>query len=249
MKKINIRKPYFVIALILVITLAIIGGTYGYFIHKNADDGVVVSSNFFFESDYLSEEGKTYTLNTSTTKISFKLKNYADDLRWSENDIEYTITVNGGTLSQKEGKLPKDNKSYHIITLSGLEEGKTYNVSVIGEAGYTKTLKATFIVRNHEIEFYKNIDASNSNFVSLTVWSKNIEGIASVVFPDGVIPDNTCKDMENVLTINGKFEVNIEPYSSYVFRFFKGQGYDINSEFAVYINHNGVNIEAISQKI
>lgn len=249
MRKIKIKKPHLIVALISMMVCALIGGAYGYYIHNKTDDGYVVASNFFFESDYLSEEGKTYTLNVNANKVTFKLKNYADELRCSENDVNYVITVNEGTLSQSEGTLLKGSRNYHEITLSNLEEGKTYNVSVTGESGYTRTLKATFIVRNNDIEFYKNIDTSHNNYVTLTVWTENISGEATIIFPQGVIPDNTCEGMRNVLTSSYRFEIDVEEYSSYVFRFFKTDGFDVNKEFSIYLNINGTNVEAVTQKI
>ena len=51
----------------------------------------------------------------------------------------------------------------------------------------------------------------------------------------GLIPDNTCSGLENVLTNSGYFTINCEAYSSYEFRFFKTDSYDESSSFDVYL--------------
>ena len=52
------KKPYLIVGLISMMVCALIGGAYGYYVHNKDDDGYVVASNFFFESDYLSEKGE-----------------------------------------------------------------------------------------------------------------------------------------------------------------------------------------------
>lgn len=243
------KKPYLIVGLISMMVCALIGGAYGYYVHNKDDDGYVVASNFFFESDYLSEKGEEYILNTNTTQITFKLKNYADELRCSENDINFVVTSDGATLSIDNGTLEKGKKSTTEITLSNLEKGKTYNISATGTSGYTRTLKAKFVVRDQDIDFYKNIDTSHNNYVEITIWSKYVSGNATLIFPEGVIPDNTVEGMENILTSQGKFNFEVETYSSYVYRFFKGGNYDENKEFSIFIEIDGVNVEATNQKI
>lgn len=246
--KLNSKKAFLIIALSLILTGALIGGIYGYYIHKNQEDGYVKASNFYFQSDHLTEQGKTYILNVNTKEITFKLQNFADELRTSENDISYIITSTGGTLSKTEGMLTKNEKNTDEITLSNLENGKTYTVTASANAGYTKTISATFTVRNVECGFYKNINKVEP-YINLTIWTENIAGVVTIEFPSGVIPDNTCEGMENVKTIDGKFTIEIDSYSSYEFRFFKDINFDFSKEFIVTLEYSGTTVEAVAKEI
>ena len=125
---------------------ALIGGAYGYYVHNKDDDGYVVASNFFFESDYLSEKGEEYILNTNTTQITFKLKNYADELRCSENDINFVVTSDGATLSIDNGTLEKGKKSTTEITLSNLEKYSGIFACVSKESTVLKSFKISAVV-------------------------------------------------------------------------------------------------------
>lgn len=246
--KLNNKKAYLIIALVFMIAGALISGAYGYYFHKNSGEGYVRASNFYFDSDILVEGGKTYTLNVNTKEITFELRNYSDELRCSENDISYTIASTDGTLSKVSGTLTKNQRNKDVIKLSNLENGKMYTVTAIADGGYTKTVSATFIVRDVENNFYKNISITDP-YVILTIWTENVCGTVTVKFPAGLIPDNTCSGMEEVLKVNGQFIIEIDEYSSYEFRFFKDIDYDSTKEFIVTILSNGLDIEAINKEI
>lgn len=246
--KLNNKKAYLIIILVFLTVTALISGAYGYYVHKNRTDGYVKASNFYFDSDILVEGGKTYTLNVNTKEITFELRNYADELRCSENDISYTITTTAGTLSKVSGILTKNERNKDEIILSNLENGKTYTVTATANCGYTKTISATFIVRDIENNFYKNISVKDP-YVILTIWTENISGTVTIKFPLGLIPDNTCSKMEDVLKADGQFSVEIDAYSSYEFRFFKDIDYDSTKDFIVTITSDGVTTEAINKEI
>ncbi len=245
LKKHNNIIIYLIIIIVFILVLSIIGGTYGYYFHKNQSDGYVESSNFYFESDYLKEEGKLYNLNTGTTSITFELRNFADALRYTKSDINYEVTItnnckievsNATDYDASDSKIVSSlkggSKQSHIITITGLEKGKEYTVTATSNSGYKKTVSATFKVREFENNFYQTV-SENEPYIYLTIWTENVSGNVTIEFPIGLIPDNTCAGMEDVLTDSGKFTVYCGEYSSYEFRFFKDINYSDTNNFNV----------------
>ena len=236
MKKIFTKLNNIIIYLILAIgfiVLGVVGGAYGYYFHKNKFNGYTEASNFYFDSDFLVENGKVYNLSVGTTTVTFELRNFADSLRYAENDISYEVVItNNAKLnitnstdsdssdSKVKSTLSGNEKSTHLITIEGLENGQEYTVTAVADSGYTKTLSATFVVRDIEKNFYQKV-SENAPYVILTIWTENISGEVTIEFPEGLIPDNTCEGMENVLTNSGSFSITCGVYSSYEFRFFK----------------------------
>ncbi|MBQ8184800.1 MAG: hypothetical protein IJ036_03330 [Lachnospiraceae bacterium] len=238
LKSIRFDK-YGVYFLLSLFVLLLIGGTVAKYIYETGGKNLFSAKNFYFSSNLLKEEAATYTLNSTATEVTFTLGNNADDLRCSEENITYVITVTGGTtpatLNISEGILEKDIVSTESITLSGLKSGETYTVTAVGttgegNSGYKKTLSATFTLSGATGNLYKYLDTSNSAYVMLTVWSENIHGDISVVYePDGLIPDNTDSVLRNVTNYaNGIYSriifedtTNFQTaYSSYTYRFF-----------------------------
>lgn len=242
LKKHNNIIIYLIVIIVLLLVFNIIDHTFGYYFHKNQSDGHVVSSNFYFDSDYLKEEGKVYNLNVGTTSITFELRNFADSLRYTENDVNYEVTItnnckievsNATDYDDSDSKIVSSlkggSKQSHIITVTGLENGKEYTVTATSKSGYKKTVSATFRVRETENNFYQNV-SENEPYICLVIWTENVSGNVTIEFPDGLIPDNTCAGMEDVLTDSGKFTIYCGAYTSYEFRFFKDVSYSgINS--------------------
>ena len=225
MKRVNKKMIVpLMLAALLVIT-SVLGGVYAKYVSSQRTDGTVSAPIFYFESDLLmlQSKGKEYTLNSSTETISFSIMNYADKWRVSEVDISYTVEVTGGaTLNTTSGKLLKGDKKTDIITLSGLEAGKTYTVTVTGKGGFEKVLSATFKVNDAETNVYKYIEQTE-HYVLLTVWTENASGTATVTRIEGLIPDNTDARMNGWKVSDEEYTDATEyaEYSSHTYRFFK----------------------------
>lgn len=226
------RYRFLVIALL---SLSLITGTalYARYVYGRQQSAVVSAPNFYFESDTLTPNGKVYYLNPNVTSLSFTLQNFADELRQSDDTIQYTVSVTSSTnptspatLSTTSGTLTGGVQSDISVTLAGLQSGHTYTVTANGDAGFVKTLKATFVVLAKEAKLYQHTDAdSNDAYILFTVWTENLEGNVTVTFPAGLIPDNTWPDMEDILTADGEFTHVFEAYSSRVYRFIKTDAY------------------------
>lgn len=220
----------FVVPLVLVLAFAVtlsIGGIYAKYVKSYRDTGLITSKTMYFASDCLTEEGAAYTI--SDTEVTIKLMNYPDELRVSEIPVNYIISVepkdDSIEISRKNGVLEADGlkKADVEIVISGLQRGKTYTVTALGENGYKKTLSATFTVVPEENQFYYSI-TQNEYYVLLTVWTENIEGAAKINFPNTLLPDNTDMLMREVTQTQGVFtdaESFGKEYSSRTYRFFK----------------------------
>lgn len=236
------RNIFLACGLLLVALISYAGGTtYGKYVHQESGSGVVAAKEFYFTSDYLKpkSENAAYTLNSGTTSITFQLRNYADALSSAEDDIAYTVTTTGGTLSEGSGEITKGGCNGVGITLNGLVAGQSYTVTAKGTAGYEEILSATFTVAPAEAVVYKYLEQTNE-YVLLTVWTENISGKAIVTFSNGLIPDNTDVAMVNVKNyaeghyIGATFDDEdsfSDTYSSHTYRFFKetwGETYTVN---------------------
>jgi hypothetical protein len=234
------------------------------YIYQRENAGLVRAEWFYFTSNLLGEESdyKYYTLTSGTDKLEFTLGNHEDDLRYSEVGINYEVTVEKGTYDetnkvftrgedteitisyiQNDGQdsqhLASGDTQDNKVTLSNLEAG-TYKITAKGytgdniENGYYKTLTAIIQIEG-ESKLYKSLDTSNSQYVLLTVWAQGCQGSVTITFPAGLIPDNTDKVMETVMTDNkiviDNTTFNDNGYSSHTYRFFISKGYS-SSNFA-----------------
>ncbi|MBQ9784655.1 MAG: hypothetical protein IJW29_04055 [Clostridia bacterium] len=237
-KRILNRIVPLVIVLALSLSAWAVSRTYSKYVTES-DGGrqFVTSPAFYFTSDLLVAGGKSYSLNPGTTEVSFSLRNYADLLRFSDDEISYTVSVagDGGSLSETAGTLSGGNVASQTITLSGLSDGGTYTVTVTGKAGFSQTLSATFTVLEDRAAAYWNVDASNDAYVLLTVWTENASGNVTVTIPTGLIPDNTCQGLEAVKTGDASFTdpTSLDADSSRVYRFFKTNDYSTANTFGV----------------
>ncbi len=218
----------FAVGFVLLAILA--GAVIGRYLHQIRSGGLIRAKEFYFTSNFL--DGDTHTLAPGSTKITFTLGNYADELRFSEVDITYKVTVTSADSAttptveydNEEQKLTKDAKQDDKVTITNLEAG-TYTVTATGAGGYKKALTAIIVVPATESAVYKYLDTTNSKYVLLTVWSQGYEGEVTITPPQGLIPDNTDLVMGSVTT-NEEFtdETSFKNngYCSHTYRFFGG---------------------------
>ena len=254
------RKKKGLIALGTVLALLIAfacGNAYGKYVQGQQKTGTISGKTFYFESDFLdvADASKTYTVypgGGGTASVTFHLQNHIDELRVSEMAINYTVTVKEGandvsdatTGGAKTGTLqgtalePKDKAS---VTLSGLEPGKTYLVTVTGNGGYVKTIQAKFIVDPLDKHVYKHLKIQGEE-VLLTVWTENVSGNAVIRVPSKLVPDNTDPAMDGAgigpATVTDSSSFASTTYSSHLYRFFNPEhisGLDVG-DFNVSVN-------------
>ena len=263
----HIHKRVIVIIAIVMALLFAIGGVLAKYVYDNSGVSLLPAKEFYFTSNLLTEKSAKYVLNSRTTEISFTLGNNADKLRFSQDDITYSVAVeckNGESAptivyADSEQVLAGGGVNYTTVTLEGLTMGETYIVTATGKAGYKQTLKAEFTVSDKEENVYMHLDTSNDAFVLLTVWTHNMTGPLTVITPAGLIPDNTDPILRKVYNYSGteygavQFTDNTnftEAYSSYTYRFFisEDKSYDINKDFNVFIKKNDIEYPAKAEE-
>lgn len=233
---------------LVILTTSFAGGVIAKYIKENSEASIVVAKEFYFTSNMLTEDCEEYVVNADTESITFTVGNNIDELRFSDDVVSYKVAADNGALlsigesepvAVLEGTLNNSSVSRAVITLSGLENNKEYEISATGSAGYSQTLSAKIKVAGTENNIYKYLDTkSYDEYVLLTVWTENLKGTVSIDFPAGMIPDNTDSVMKNVVNYDtgtgyaGKtFEDTSsfqKTYSSHTYRFFKN---DINDKY------------------
>lgn len=212
------------IAVVLSLCVLTVGMFAAKYINEKSSEGLVIAKNFYFTSNLL--DGKEHTLAPDSTSVTFTLGNHEDELRYSEVDIEYTVTVdNGATVANDTGTgtLASGSKNDKEVTISDLKPGTTYNVKAVGKGGYTKTLTATIVVPEKKAQLYYLEDKSLGEYILLTVWNEgDEEGEVTITYTG--IPDNTNPNMNDWKKSDNDTEVSqkvkIGPHESKVFRFF-----------------------------
>ena len=245
------RKKYNIayIAFIVLFACSLIStGIAAKYVYKQIKTGKASSPFIYFTSNLLREDNPTYTLNSDMTQISFTLANCADELRFSDVDIDYEVTVETAgpdcVIENGEGQLAKNGISQETITIKNVKKGQTYKVTAVGKNGFEIELSATFKIME-DGGFYKNTDISNGSYVLLTVWTLNMNGDVKIEFPAGLIPDNTDPRMANVHNyVDGQYVAyvfnDVESFgdtnkksSSHVYRFFKTAEFAGSTDFTV----------------
>ena len=143
------------------------------YVTEHGKQSEVVSDNFYFTSDYLSEsaipEHKIYG-----DSVSFEIRNFIDSLRTNVANIEYTVSASDGTLSSNGGTLigGTENCAKITLTYSGEEAEKEITVTVTSSSPYVKELKAKFVFTNPVLQ-YEITDSAGSYFAELYIHTAN----------------------------------------------------------------------------
>ena len=221
----------FLLVGVVAITGLFAGGVAKY-MHRESKEEEGNSEQFYFTSNYLTETGKDYTLSSGTTELNIELRNYADELRWSDSTIKYIYSVTKDEteiVTGESGTIDKDpdKGSVSEIRLSGMSAG-TYKVTAEAVSPYSVTLKGTFVIPSEKQEIsYVVRDSLGSPYVWLTVSTDVYKGDLNISWTDGLIPDSTQDVFKNVETWRdskyqaGNTTVSVDAYSSYTYQFFK----------------------------
>lgn len=237
--KYNIKTKFnFNMILLIIIPVLFIGGTVAKYIQEKNVELVYQAKSFYFESDLLSDNTnpQAYTYERGRDDISINLSNNIDELRYSEVDIEYVVTITdrygnqildkeGNVVTEKAGILSNKNIDKQEISFTNLPSG-IYLVTAEVISPYEKTLQASFVLtENDENIIYQVNDSVNSPVLQLTVRTQDYSGNIKISWPEGVVPDSTNPKFLNIDTgyEQGSTMVQFEANSEYVFQFFKKQ--------------------------
>lgn len=199
-----------VILILAGAALMLVGGLAArYFWQSWSEYATVTSEPFYFTANLLGDTEMTanvenlYSLNSPSGtwhlygggehKVDFTIQNYYDDLRITQNVIEYTATVdakdfNGVTLTDSTGNLltgsqnlgeapvtegaKYEQKSQKLILTipGGYTEEKTVTVEITSTKPYKKTLELNFVVHPAGTGLiYEVVDSVNSPYAELII--------------------------------------------------------------------------------
>ena len=252
-------------ALLLVLFCLCIGGiamiSAKYINQKKTDNNSVTAKNFYFESDLL--DGKEHTViptdsstnGKNTASVTVRLKNYVDDLRYSETAIDYKVivaesgtdaTADGVTISNTDGNatgtIAPDGKNHADVKLSNLKSGKTYKVTATTDNVYKKELTGTIKVTEPDEKVYSSINDENQ-YIEVTVWTTDYSGSVKLSYNDAdLIPDNTDAKLKDAKSGSDTITIsNWGANTSHVFRFFKNEE---TKEYQATVNDKEVTVSA-----
>ena len=220
---------------IIFIPLLVAGVTFAQYVSEKHNEAVFQTGSFYFESTVLKEENPPiYEYEKGVNSISIDLNNFADELRNSELDINYTVSLtdsngntmtdmNGNTIADKTGVLPKNRKHTENIEFKNLKSG-TYTVTANATSPFQKTLKANFVITQKDDEIkYSVSDSIRSAILQLTISTQDYSGDIQINWPEGVSPNSSDSKFQNVNTgfSQGNYVIHFEANSEYTFNFFK----------------------------
>ena len=169
-KKITVAVISAISALILMLGIV---PSLAKYVTEYGKQSEVVSDNFYFTSDYLSEsaipEHKIYG-----DSVSFEIRNYIDSSRVNASDIVYTVTATDGTLSSNGGTLigGTENCAKITLTYSGEKAENEITVTVTSSSPYVKELKAKFVFTKPALR-YEITDSVGSYYAELYIHTAN----------------------------------------------------------------------------
>lgn len=247
----KVKRQPLIFLLCGVFVLIFLGrGLYAKYVDQKSVSEDPIAEEFYFTSNFLSENGKDYILASNIKQLTFELRNYDDELRSSASNIEYTyiVTKDNKEISKVTGTIQKekDGGNKNSITLDNLSEGE-YTVEATATNPYKKSLKATFTIpkESEDIDYTIN-DSEQSPYVLLQVSTHSYDGNIEINWPVGLIPDSTQEDLENIKNYNGQeytqgnIKLQVASYSSYTYRFFKK---DTNKDYSKIA---GITVEKIT---
>ncbi|MCD8363983.1 MAG: hypothetical protein LUC98_13690 [Lachnospiraceae bacterium] len=260
-RNIRIAAVSAVLTLALVLTWMLGGNLYAKYVRSQTEYGETDPAAFYFYSNLLTESGTaSYIYPEGTEDISFTLYNYEDELRSSECDITYEVTLTGVTdptvsLNLSDANVIDGNgtvvstailtgnqQSIHTITFSGLAEG-TYIITAKATSPYIAELTAEFTLRETSDDIDVIVVDNGSGYANVKVTvTVNQGGDVIITWPSGVVPDTTDFIFNGVsITYNtpgdtfsgGSAEIEFKDNASYTFNFLKQYTTSIysNSDF------------------
>lgn len=217
-----------ILAIFLIVSLC---AATAYALYAGADESVHLlrSSSFYFESDFLSDSDiPVYYISnfkTSTSKITFSLQNYMDELNVSETDISYSVSTDNENITAQTGTItvngstPVSQTVEISVPAACFTNGEaTIRVTVTSTAPYTKTIEAIFVLQEYEGDInYTVVDSVGSNTLQLTITTALESGEVIIYYPSGTLPDNTDKLLYDITSTSCKYSASSNAQNTFVF--------------------------------
>lgn len=227
MKKKKITVAVISVVSVFALMLGIVPSLAKY-VTEHGKQSEVVSDNFYFTSDYLSESAIPEDIpeyKICGSNVEFEIKNCIDSLRTNVEDIKYTVSASdGGTLSSNGGTLTGETNDSDKITLtySGEEAEKKITVTVRSSSPYVKELKAKFVFIKPVLR-YEITDSPGSYYAELYIHTANEAKTVTVKWDTAkLLIDETNDYVFGKLTADKKTaSISIPAHTTVKIAFFK----------------------------
>ena len=221
-KKITVAVISAISALILMLGIV---PSLAKYVTEHGKQSKVVSDNFYFTSDYLSESTMIPEHKIYGDSVSFEIRNYIDSSRVNASDIVYTVTATDGTLSSNGGTLigGTENCAKITLTYSGEEAEKEITVTVTSSSPYVKELKAKFVFTKPALR-YEITDSVGSYYAELYIHTANEEKTVTVNWDKAVLLIDETNDYVirgNLIAEKNSASVSIPAHTTVKIAFFK----------------------------
>ena len=220
-KKITVAVISAISALILMLGIV---PSLAKYVTEHGTHSTVVSDNFYFTSDYLSESTMIPEHKIYGDSVSFEIRNYMDSFRVNDSDIAYTVSATDGTLSSEGGTLTGGTAGSDTVTLtySGEEAEKEITVTVTSSSPYVKELKAKFVFTKPALR-YEITDSVGSYYAELYIHTANEEKTVTVNWDKAVLLIDETNDFVfgNLTAEKNSASVSIPAHTTVKIAFFK----------------------------
>lgn len=238
------RPPFFkdkksrIIFIVILVVLNLAGITLAKYVSDFYSNRVMaMADKFYFTSDFLSVGGMKHELKNWDTKSDYTFmidaKNWEDDLRIAEIDINYEITVSSGCYYKVNAEANQGSGTYSIskeikqtdkiivtipagTTLANDTVNVTITAKMINNTGYAKTMTGSFHL-NKKADVFEYAIEKNSNYIDVMIGS-DMQNSFTITYPSCLKPDNTIDELKNA--VNGTATFAIDKDKSRMLRFF-----------------------------
>ena len=220
-KKITVAVISAISALILMLGIV---PSLAKYVTEQGKQSTVVSDNFYFTSDYLSESTMIPEHKIYGDSVSFEIRNYIDSSRVNASDIVYTVTATDGTLSFDGRPLigGTENCAKITLTYSGEEAEKEITVTVTSSSPYVKELKAKFIFAESVMR-YEITDSAGSYYAELYIYTGDTAQTVTVNWDKAKLLIDETNDFVfgNLTAEKNSASVSIPAHTTVKIAFFK----------------------------
>lgn len=238
------KLPFFkdkksrIIFIVILVVLNLAGITLAKYVSDFYSNRVMaMADKFYFTSDFLSVGGMKHELKNWDTKSDYTFmidaKNWEDDLRIAEIDINYEITVSSGCYYKVNAEANQGSGTYSIskeikqtdkiivtipagATLANDTVNVTITAKMINNTGYAKTMTGSFHL-NKKADVFEYAIEKNSNYIDVMIGS-DMQNSFTITYPSCLKPDNTIDELKNA--VNGTATFTIDKDKSRMLRFF-----------------------------
>lgn len=243
--KAKIKKlPFFkdkksrIIVIVVLVVLNLAGITLAKYVSDFYSNRVMaMADKFYFTSDFLSVGGMEHELKNWDTKSDYTFmidaKNWEDDLRIAEMDINYEITVSEGCYYKVNAESTQGSGTYTIqknikktdkiivtvpagATLTNDTVNVTVTAKMINNTGYAKTMTGSFHL-NKKAEVFEYAVEKNRDYIDVMIGS-DTQNSFTITYPSCLKADNTIEELKKA--VNGTATFTIDKDKSRRLRFF-----------------------------